>query len=139
MRKRHHRWLRMLFHHTLHFTSIKQWMDFENSIWFKLLIRTGLFDGTFFSPVGLSVELTSKDDFVPEQIERVRCSNFKPICEFVHDNLGKSIYARLDNCEYVLQGLEVTQDDYYYIVKSLNPLQCNRGRILCNSKVVVIG
>ena len=138
MRRRHHGWMRKIFRHTLHFTSIKQWMDFEDSIWFKLLIRTGLFDGTFFSPVSLSVELTSKDDFVPEQIERIHCSNFKPICKFAHDNLGKTIYSHLDNCEYVLQGLEVTQDDYYYIVKSVNPSQCNRGRILCNSKVTVL-
>lgn len=122
------------FHYTIRFKSIKQMLDWEESRWFRIFARLGWFNPSYFSPIGYSLQLTKPEDFVDSQIKRSLCGNMKPICEYSKQNLGKTaIDHRGNHC--IFEGLEITQDDYYYILKDEN------GRVIyenCNCAISII-
>lgn len=126
--------IRLPFHYTIRFKSIKQMLDWHESVWFRIFVRLGLFTPSYFSIIGYSLQLTKPEDFVDSQIERSRCGNMKPICEYVRYNLGKQVIDHRGNqCRF--KGLEITQDDYYYILEN------GDGKISyenCNCRINII-
>ena len=109
--------IRLPFHYTIRFKSIKQMLDWYESIWFRIFVRLELFTPSYFSNIGYSLQLTKPEDFVDSQIERLGCETMKPICEYVRYNLGKQVIDHQGN-QCKLKGLEITQDDYYYILEN---------------------
>lgn len=111
-------WKAIHFHKTIHFKTLKGYLDFEQGWWPVILFDLGLFYPGFFSPIGFSVELTKPEDFDEEQIARSQSKNLSLISQEVKDNLNKKVKLQFHEDKlYYLRGLEVTHEDYYYILE----------------------
>lgn len=111
-------WKAIHFHKTIHFKTLKECLDFEQGWWPVILFDLGLFYPGFFSPIGLSVELLTPEDFDEEQIARSQSKNLSLISQEVKDNLNKKVKLQFHEDKlYYLRGLEVTHEDYYYILE----------------------
>lgn len=111
-------WKAIHFHKTIHFKTLKEYLDFEESRWPLVLFSLGLFYPGFFSPIGLSVELTKPEDFDEEQIVRSQSRNLSLLSKEVKNNLDKKVSFEFHKGKvYWLRGLEVTHEDYYYILE----------------------
>ena len=129
-------WKAIHFLKTIHFKTLKEYLDFEESRWLLVLFNLGLFYPGFFSPVGLSVELTKPEDFDDKQIARSQCHNLPLIGKEVKENLGKKVKFQFHEDEdYTLLGLEVTHEDYYYILESSTGKKCYET---CVGKIDII-
>lgn len=129
-------WHFIHFHKTIHFKSLKEYFDFKESWKLKALWNLSLFYPGFFSPVGLSVELTTPEDFDDEQIARSQCHNLPLLSKEVKENLGKKVKFQFhEDKDYTLLGLEVTHEDYYYILDSSTGKKCYET---CVSKINII-
>lgn len=130
-------WHLVHFHKTIHFKTLKEYLDFEGSRWLSVLFSLGLFYPGFFSPIGLSVELTKPEDFDEEQIARSQSKNLSLLSQEVKDNLGKKVSFEFHKDKlYWLRGLEVTHEDYYYILESSTGKKCYET---CVSNIEFIG
>lgn len=111
-------WQLIHFHKTIRFKTLKEYLDFKESRWPVILFKLGLFYPGFFSPVGLSVELTKPEDFDEEQIVRSQSRNLSLLSKEVKNNLDKKVSFEFHKGKvYWLKGLEVTHEDYYYILE----------------------
>ena len=119
-------WEAIHFHKTIHFKTLKRYLDFEQGWWPAILFNLGLFSPGFFSPISLSVELTKPEDFDQTEIERSHSKNLDLICQEVKPNLGRMVRRRFGKPSkiYILEGLELTQEDYYFILKDENGDRC---------------
>ena len=111
-------WEAIHFHKTIHFKTLKEYLDFEESRKPWVLFRLGLFYPGFFSPIGLSVELLNPEDFDEEQIARSQSKNLTLLSQEVKDNLNRKVKFQFHEDKlYYLRGLEITHEDYYYILE----------------------
>lgn len=130
-------WHFIHFHKTIHFKTLKECLDFEQGWWPVILFDLGLFYPGFFSPIGFSVELTKPEDFDEEQIARSHSKNLTLLSQEVKGNLNRKVKLQFhENKLYWLRGLEITHEDFYYI------LEDEAGKKLyepCVSKVEFVG
>lgn len=119
-------WKAIHFHKTIHFRTLKGYLDFEQGRWPVILFNLGLFCPELFSPISLSVELTKPEDFDQTEIERSHSKNLDLICQEVKPNLGRMVRRKFGKPSkvYILEGLELTQEDYYFILKDENGDRC---------------
>lgn len=111
-------WRLLGIHFTIHFKTLKAYNDFYSLpswiFWFLYKIR--LFGPHYISPMSVSCKLMKTTDFKDEEINRAGSTNLKNISEKVKDKLGRRVryYERKE--EYILKGLMLTHEDYYYIL-----------------------
>lgn len=111
-------WRLLRIHFTIHFKTMKAYNDFYNlpSWIFKFLYKIRLFGPHYNSPMSISCKLTKATDFKDEEIKRAGCTNLEKICEEVEFWLGRKVKYDEGGEEYILNRLELTQEDYYYIL-----------------------
>ena len=111
-------WSKIGFHKTIHFKTLKQYNDFlEHGRLLLILYKLRLFGPFYSSPISISLKLTKLEDFNQAEIERTHDRNLDSICKEVKANLGRSVRRLFDDKTYLLEGLELTHEDYYYILK----------------------
>lgn len=111
-------WRLLGIHFTIHFKTLKAYNDFYDlpSWIFDFLYKIRLFGPHYISPMSVSCKLMKTTDFEGREIDRAGCTNLRNISEKVKDGLGRKVRYCVGGEEYILKGLELTHEDYYYIL-----------------------
>lgn len=99
----------------IHLYSLEAYNSFITSKACRLLIRLGLFTGSYNSPIGLYLWLSSQKDFNKKALEELNDNNLKhlsKVCELHLFQRVRSISGKIGT----FLGILVTHEDYYYIL-----------------------
>lgn len=99
------------------FHSLKQYNNFWKSRICKLLLNIGLLTGSFDSPIGIELWLSSNKDFDEKELERMGSSahNLRLLrtrCDLHLFQKARGFGSKVG----VFIGILVTHEDYYYIL-----------------------
>ena len=118
-------WTKIGFHKTIHLKTLKQYNDFFGRRWLlKFLWDIRLFGPFFNSPIWISLQLTKPEDFDQAEIDRSQSVNLNLIAKEVKSHLSKAVKRSFKDDTYILRGMELTQEDYYYILEDQNGKRC---------------
>lgn len=100
----------------IHFYSLQAYNDFHEKRLCKILMRLGLYTGSFNSPIGIFLWLSSSKDFNDAELNRMYSStNLKVLagkCKAHLFQKAKGYGSKIGR----FIGILVTQEDYYYIL-----------------------
>lgn len=95
--------------------SLRRYNKILNSKLFRFITYLGLHTGSFDSPIGLWLELSSPSDFDKNELEKLGSENLKRLarkCKLHLFQKAKTCTGR----EAIFIGILVTHEDYYYIL-----------------------
>lgn len=99
----------------IRFYSLKQYNDFSESRLCKFLMWIGLYNDSFYSPIGIELWLSSFKDFDDKELDRFGSSNLKVLaakCKIHLFQKAKGYGLKTGK----LLGIMVTHEDFYYIL-----------------------
>lgn len=118
----------------IHLYSLKAYNNFHESKLCRWLIRLGLYTGSFDSPIGIYLWLSSPKNFDKTEINRLGSENLKSLAGKCRAHLFQ--YAKTyNNKTGRFIGILVTHEDFYYI---LMDDEGNKFYITCCSKLEFI-
>lgn len=95
--------------------SLKAYNNFHESKLCRWLIRLGRYTGSFDSPIGIYLWLSSPKDFDENEIKRLGSENLKSLASECKTHLFQ--YAKTyNNKTGRFIGILVTHEDFYYIL-----------------------